>query len=85
MKKLQPTESQPPRLHGIAKVHKNDIPLRPVLSMPDSPHHKITLQVAEWLSVIDECKINSSTEKISNSLPGIQLKDNDVIMSFDVV
>lgn len=59
MKKLQTTGSQAPRLYGLTKVHKNDISLRPVLSIPGSPYHKIALQVAEWLSVVDECKIIS--------------------------
>ena len=39
---------------------------------------------ADWLSVVDECKINSSTERVSKILPNVELKDNDVIVSFDV-
>lgn len=35
--------------HGLAKIHKHDVPLRPVLSMPGSAYHKIALQVADWL------------------------------------
>ena len=31
---LSPSGSQPARLYGLAKVHKQDIPMRPVLSMP---------------------------------------------------
>ena len=47
MKKLQPSGSQPPRLYGLAKIHKDHVPLRPVLSMPGSPYHKIALQVSD--------------------------------------
>ena len=47
MKKLQPSGSQPPRLYGLAKIHKDRVPLRPVLSMPGSPYHKIALQVSD--------------------------------------
>ena len=83
-KKLKPIGSQPPRLYGLAKVHKTDIPLRPVLSMPGSPYFKIAVQVSEWLSIVDECKINSSTKTISNSLRNINLLDNRVLISFDV-
>ena len=31
---LRPRGSQPPRLYGLAKVHKNATPMRPVLSIP---------------------------------------------------
>ena len=38
--KIKPRGSQPARLYGLAKVHKRDTPLRPVLSMPGSAYHK---------------------------------------------
>ena len=34
--KLKPIGSQPARLYGLAKVHKRNVPVRPVLSMPGS-------------------------------------------------
>ena len=34
--KLKPIGSQPPRLYGLSKVHKDDILVKPVLSMPGS-------------------------------------------------
>ena len=52
--RLKPKGSQPPRLYGLAKVHKTIIPLRPVVSMPGSPYHKVSQKVAEWLSVVPE-------------------------------
>ena len=44
---LKPRGSQPPRLYGLAKVHKSGIPRRPVLSMPASSYHKIGEYVAD--------------------------------------
>ena len=64
--RLKPIGSQAPRLYGLAKVHKKDIPLRPVLSMPGSAYHKIANQVSEWLKVVKECNINSSSQIIVN-------------------
>ena len=46
---LRPRGSQPARLYGLAKVHKKNTPVRPVLSMPGSAYHKVALKVAEWL------------------------------------
>jgi len=83
--KIRPVGSQPPSLYGLAKVHKNNIPVRPVLSMPGSVYHKIGNQVAEWLSVVPECKINSSTKSISDKLSDICLNEDEEIISFDVV
>ena len=85
LKKLLPRGSQPPRLYGLAKVHKKDTPLRPVLSMPGSPYHAIATQMADWLSVVGECKINSSTERISTNLRDIQINEDEQLISFDIV
>ena len=84
-RKLKPRGSQPARLYGLAKVHKTVIPARPVLSMPGSCYFKVAEQVAEWLSVVDECKINSSTEKISAMLKSVTLEDDEELVSFDIV
>ena len=83
--KLKPTGSQPARLYGLAKVHKTIIPARPVLSMPGSCYFKVAEEVAEWLSIVDECKINSSTEKISAMLKSVSLEDDEELVSFDIV
>ena len=81
---LRPTGSQPPRLYGLAKVHKKDTPLRPVLSMPGSAYHKIGKQIATWLSVVPECQINTSTKKICDSLKNVKLQPDEELVSFDV-
>ena len=83
-RKLKPVGSQPARLYGLAKVHKTDTPMRPVLSMPGSSYYKIANCVADWLSVVDECKINSSTKQISDHLHHVKLKDDEEVVSFDV-
>ena len=81
---LKPIGSQPSRLYGLAKVHKEEVPMRPVLSMPGSPYHKIALKMTQWLSVVSECKINCSTQEVSESLHTVMLHDEDELISFDV-
>ena len=54
VKELKSIGGQPPRLYGLAKVHKTTIPLRPVLSMPGSPYCNIADKVTKWLSVVPE-------------------------------
>jgi len=52
--------------------------------MPRSAYHKIANQVADWLRVVDEWNINSSTESITDSLKDIELAAGHEIVSFDV-
>ena len=82
--RMRPRGSQPPRLYGLAKVHKKDTPVRPVLSMPGSAYYDIAKQVAFWLSFIPECKINSSTKDVCDSLKNTELDEDHELLSLDV-
>ena len=83
--KLKPIGSQPPRLYGLAKVHKDNTPLRPVVSMPGSPYHNVAKQVAHWLSLVPQCNINCSTKELSDDLKNHVVDDNERLLSFDIV
>ena len=52
--------------------------------MPCSAYYKIANQITEWLSVVEECKINSSTKTIVDSLKDTKLENDDILVSFDV-
>ena len=52
--------------------------------MPGSCYFKTAEQVAEWLYVVDECKINSSTQEISQMLNTVTLDTDEQLISFDV-
>ena len=67
------------------KVHKDDCPVRPVVSMPGSPYHRVAKKVADWLSLVPECRINSNSKDICNSLKNHKLQDDECLVSFDVV
>jgi len=54
------------------------------LSIPGSAYFKIAIQVSEWLSVVEECKINSSTKVIADSLQHVYLKNDREVISFDI-
>ena len=82
--KLRPVGSQPARLYGLAKVHKQDTPVRPVLSIPGSAYHNVATQVAKWLSFVPECQINTSTKTVCDTLSSVKLDKDEVLVSFDV-
>ena len=46
--RIRPTGSQRPRMYGLPKTHKENIPLRPILSMIGSSQHEL----AKWLSKV---------------------------------
>ena len=46
--RIRPTGSQRPRMYGLPKTHKEDIQLRPILSMIGSSQHEL----AKWLSEV---------------------------------
>ena len=47
---IWPTDSQQPRMYGLPKKHKKDVPLRPILSTTGSAQH----QLAKYLSSLLE-------------------------------
>ena len=75
---------QLPRLYDLAKVHKPNVPIQPVLSMTSSPYYKIAEKVTKWLSMFPESKINCSTKKTVDQLKGVTLDPDEVVISFDV-
>ena len=50
---LRSTGAQPARLYGLAQVHKKEIPLRPVLSIPGSCYHKHNKFLTPYLQKIE--------------------------------
>ena len=44
--RLSPTNCSLPKLYGLPKIHKPNVPLRPILSMTNSP----TYNLAKWLA-----------------------------------
>jgi len=49
-----------------------------------SAYHQIATQIADWLSVVNECKINTSSKQISDSISKITLQEDEELVSFDV-
>ena len=50
--RVRPTGSQRPRMYGLPKTQKEDIPLRPILSMIGSSQHELAKWLAEILAGI---------------------------------
>ena len=50
--RVRPTGLQRPRMYGLPKTHKEDIPFRPILSMIGSSQHELAKWLAEILAPV---------------------------------
>ena len=81
---LKPRGSKPAQLYGLSKVHKMDVPLRPIVSIPGTAYDKIGKWVSHWLDIIPESKIQTDTKNVKKELKNIKLDEDEVLISFDV-
>jgi hypothetical protein len=86
-RQLCPASSRPPTLYGLPKIHKEGVPLRPIVSNIGAP----TYQLSKHLSGLLNQHIGKSTHHVKNSfhfikiLKSLQTKLGDLMVSFDVV
>ena len=82
---LIPKGSQPGKMYGMAKHHKTDCPLRPVLSAIDTPEYGLCKWLETQIKPLLKSKwiINSNIE-FMDSLKTIKPKKGDVCRTFDI-
>ena len=68
------TGAQLARLYGLAKVHKKENPLRPVLSIPVSCYHKSNKFLTPFFQKIEETDIETNTNETRKTLEQIKLE-----------
>ena len=85
-KRLRCSAPQSPKLYGLPKLHKPQIPMRPIVSFCGSP----TYQLSKYLTSILQPLTNASRHKLQstvdfiNAIKTIRLPDNYKLVSFDV-
>ena len=60
--RLRSTGSQPARLYGLAKVHKKDTPLRPVLPIPGSSYENLNRFLTPFFQKLPGANIETNTQ-----------------------
>ncbi|XP_046393718.1 uncharacterized protein LOC124161442 [Ischnura elegans] len=86
LRTLLPTAPKPPRFYGLPKVHKEGIPLRPIVSQIDAP----TYHLARYLARHLQPHVGKTSSHVKNSahfveiLQGVTMEDKDIMVSFDV-
>ena len=86
-RRLTPQFSSSPQLYGLPKVHKENIPLRPIVSTIGWPTYDLAKELARILSPLarsSETSITNTGEFIERLKVDI-ISGGDMMVSFDVV
>ena len=84
--RLRCSVPQPPKLYGLPKLHKPNIPMRPIVSFCGSPTYQLSKYLTNVLKPLtDESRHKlQSTEKFIDAIKTIQIPDDHKLVSFDV-
>lgn len=84
--KLTSNSATAPRLYGLPKIHKPNIPLRPISSSVEVPCFNLSKYIGNVLKniILDKYNIKNSLE-LKNKLENITINDDEILISLDVV
>jgi hypothetical protein len=86
-RRLLPSASKPPRFYGLPKIHKEGVPLRPIVSQIGAPTYRLSKYLAQSLQQF----VGQSPSCVKNSdhfidiLKRTVIGQDDLLVSFDVV
>ena len=77
---------RPPKLYGLSKLHKPNVPIRPIVSFCVSPTYQLSKYLTNVLkSLTDESRHKlQSTETSIDAIKTIHVPDDHKLVSFDV-
>ena len=85
-KRLYPTGAVSPKYYGLPKIHKGDVPLRPIISSRGSANYETAKEFAKIIKPL----VGRSPHHVQNnkefleSIKNIKLQPDECIMSYDV-
>ena len=84
--KLKPTGTQPPRFYGLPKIHKDGIPMRPIVSYTGTPLYEISKYIANILRPYGKLKEQHihSSKSFSTFICQQKIEPDEIMVSFDV-
>jgi len=85
--RLRCSSGRIPLFYGLPKVHKEGVPLRPIVSFCSSPTYALSKHLAGLLSPLVGLTALSveTTEEFLSSLSNVKITSEDIMVSFDVV
>ncbi|KAJ8019162.1 hypothetical protein HOLleu_42440 [Holothuria leucospilota] len=84
---LTPRNSLPSRIYGLPKVHKEGIPLRPIVSSINSPSYNLARHLADILPPLSGKRMSyiKNSQHFVERAKKISIETTDILVSFDVV
>ena len=85
-KKMYPTGASSPKLYGLPKIHKNDIPLRPIVSSQGSVSYGVAKELARILKPLTGNNNHQvlNSKEFADDIKKIKLEEGECIISYDV-
>ncbi|XP_075167739.1 uncharacterized protein LOC142239876 [Haematobia irritans] len=84
--KLTSNAANAPRLYGLPKIHKLNMPLRPISSSVEVPCYNMSKHVGSIIKNLISEKYNiKNSYELKDRLKNVSLDENDILVSFDVV
>ncbi|XP_064468708.1 uncharacterized protein LOC135382970 [Ornithodoros turicata] len=86
-KRLFSSDGATPRAYGLPKVHKPDVPLRPIVSFTGAPTYQLSRFLVELLSPIMYKNGHSTknSREFCSSVRDVVINSDETMVSFDVV
>ena len=84
---LSPCCSKPPQIYGLPKMHKVNIPLRPIMAAIGSPTYLLAKELARILMPLagsTETQVKNSAEFVRR-IREKEPQEGEIMISFDVV
>ncbi|MDA8031702.1 MAG: reverse transcriptase domain-containing protein, partial [Alphaproteobacteria bacterium] len=85
-KKLTPRQSSAPQIYGLPKIHKAEVPLRPIVCTIGSPTYDLAKELARVLSPLSggtSSFVKNSTHFVE-TISSVKIDSKDCLVSFDV-
>ena len=87
-KQIRPNDASTAKFYGLPKIHKENIPLRPIVSLPGSPTYDLSKYLATYIL---QPLVKSSPHTVNNAnsfltkIKDLKLEADEIMISFDVV
>ena len=85
-KKMYPTGASPPKFYGLPKIHKKNIPLRPIVSSIGSVSYGVAKELSKIIKPLMGCSIHhvQNSTLFAEEIKKTKIQQGECITSYDV-
>ena len=85
-RRLKTTSGVSPKLYALLKIHKPNVPVRPIVSSTGSPTYQLTKYVTTLINLLagQTSSFIMNSENFVQFVKNIHLQPSEVMVSFDI-